>query len=62
MKKQKWTEKPVTWGGYAVLCGISAVAGAIYGVLYYATLCQPTWWVRFKESVTRTFTRKIDKV
>jgi len=61
MKKQKWTEKPVTWGGYAMLCVICAIVETIYGVCYYAALCQPDWWVDFKEFVKRSFTRKIDE-
>lgn len=27
MNKQKWTEKPVTWGGYLKLSGIVTVIG-----------------------------------
>ncbi len=63
MKKQKWTEKPITCGGYALLCGISsAIVGTIYWAWCCGDLCQPARWVRFKESMTRHFTRKIDEV
>jgi len=60
MKKQKWTEKPVTWGGYAKLCCIGAIVEVIYGVVYYAARFQPDWWVNFKvRMMMRRFMRKI---
>ena len=34
MNKQKWTEKPVTWGGYLKLSGIVTVIGAIFSAVY----------------------------
>ncbi len=58
MKKQKWTEKPITWGGYTKLCAFSAIVGLIYGLCYYAALFQPDWWVNFKSFVASNFTRK----
>jgi len=61
MKKQKWTEQPLTWGGYTLLCGVGTIVGAIYGVCCYAVLCQPAWWVKLKEFIKRSFTRKIDE-
>lgn len=33
MKKQSIWSKPITWGGYAKLCGIATVIGAIVGAI-----------------------------
>lgn len=38
MNKQKWTEKPVTWGGYLKLSGIVTVIGAIFSAVYTMTI------------------------
>ena len=38
MNKQKWTEKPVTWGGYLKLSGIVTVIGAIFSAVYILSL------------------------
>lgn len=35
MKKQKWTEKPITWGSYLKLCGICGVIGALTSAYYW---------------------------
>lgn len=37
-KKQKWTEKPVTWGGYLKLCGIVSVISLIGSAIYCIAL------------------------
>lgn len=29
MKKQKWTEKPITWGGYFKLAGVCYIIGMV---------------------------------
>lgn len=33
MKKQSIWNKPITWGGYAKLCGITTLIGAIIGAI-----------------------------
>jgi len=58
MKKQKWTEKPVTWGGYAKLCVVCYVVSAIYCTIYYIAVLRPSLWNGFKEFVKKPFTRK----
>ena len=36
MNKQKWTEKPITWGGYLKLCGVVCVISVIAGFVFHA--------------------------
>ena len=45
MNKQKWTEKPVTWGGYLKLSGIVTVIGAIFSAVYIIAMFEPAWWI-----------------
>lgn len=35
MKKQSIWNKPITWGGYAKLCGIATLIGAIEAIVFY---------------------------
>lgn len=35
MKKQKWTEKPITWGGYFKLAGVCYVIGMMIAAYYW---------------------------
>lgn len=58
MKKQKWTEKPMTWGGYAAFCVVCSVISMITTACYYITLFEPAWWTRLKETVKRRFSKK----
>lgn len=37
MKKSFWS-KPVTWGGYAKLCIVTAIIGAIIGAIEYVCM------------------------
>lgn len=37
MKKQKWTEKPITWGGYFKLAGVCYVIGMMIAAYYWIT-------------------------
>lgn len=55
MNKQKWTEKPVTWGGYLKLCGMVYVISMIAGFVWYIASFEPAWWSRFKGTVTKLF-------
>lgn len=55
MKKQKWTEKPITWGGYAALCAVSFIISMVMSVYYYIAWFEPDWWGRLKESVGSWF-------
>ena len=48
MKKQKWTEKPITWGGYLKLCGVVYVISVIAGFVWYIASFEPAWWSSFK--------------
>lgn len=44
MNKQKWTEKPITWGGYLKLCGVVYVISMIAGFVWYIASFEPAWW------------------
>ena len=55
MNKQKWTEKPVTWGGYLKLRGIVTVIGAIFSAVYIIAMFEPAWWIGIRKTVGKTF-------
>lgn len=55
MNKQKWTEKPITWGGYLMLSGVLTVISTIVGAVYCIALFEPAWWTGFKETVKKLF-------
>lgn len=55
MKKTKWTEKPVTWGGYAALCAVCYVISMVMCACYYIAWFEPAWWTSLKESVKNRF-------
>lgn len=55
MNKQKWTEKPVTWGGYLKLSGIVTVIGAIFSAVYIIAMFEPAWWSSFKKKAKKLF-------
>lgn len=57
MKKWKWTEKPMTWGGYALLCVVCYVISMMMLACYYIAWFEPDWWERLKESVKTRFKR-----
>lgn len=48
MNKQKWTEKPVAWGGYLKLCGVVCVISVIAGFVWYIASFEPVWWGSFE--------------
>lgn len=58
MKKQKWTERPVTWGGYAALCAVCYVISMVAYACYYIAWREPAWWTRLKGTITRHFSKK----
>lgn len=55
MNKQKWTEKPITWGGYRKLCGVVCVISVIAGFVWYIASFEPAWWDSFKEKAKKLF-------
>lgn len=59
MKKQKWTERPVTWGGYAALCAVCYAISLVASACYYIALFEPAWWTRLKVAIKRRFNKKI---
>lgn len=56
MNKQKWTEKPVTWGGYLKLSGIVTVIGAIFSAVYIIAMFEPAWWIGIRKTVGKRST------
>lgn len=57
MNKQKWTERPVAWGGCLRLGGIVTVFGAIFSAVYIIAMFEPAWWIGIREAVGRAFYR-----
>ena len=55
MNKQKWTEKPITWGGYLKLCGVVCVISVIAGFVWYIASFEPVWWASFKGKAKQLF-------
>lgn len=55
MNKQKWTEKPMTWGGFFKLCGILTVIGMIVSAISCIALLEPTWWIGFRKATGKLF-------
>lgn len=55
---KKWTNKPVTWGGYLKLCGIIYTVGMIVGVIYSLCLIQPRWLINIRKFVFNHFRKK----
>ena len=55
MNKQKWTEKPITWGGYLKLCGVVYVISVIAGFVWYIASFEPAWWSSFKGKAKQLF-------
>lgn len=56
MNKQKWTEKPVTWGGYLKLSGIVTVIGAIFSAVYIIAMFEPACGSGFGRRLERRST------
>lgn len=55
MNKQKWTETPITWGGYRRLCGVVCVISVIAGFVWCVASFEPVWWGSFKKKARRLF-------
>lgn len=53
--KQKWTERNMTWGGYAVLCAVCYIVSMVWYACYYIAWFEPAWWENLKESVKNGF-------
>lgn len=57
MKKQNWSERPVTWGGYLKLCGICYVISMLFGLVWYAAFFEPAWYASAKARVRKLIDR-----
>lgn len=55
MKKEKWSQKPMTWGGYAKLCGVCYIISLLFSLVYYIAFWRPTWFCRFMEFIKKPF-------
>ncbi|MBM6886505.1 hypothetical protein [Pseudoflavonifractor phocaeensis] len=51
MNKEKWTEKPITWGGYLKFCGVFTVISTIISAVYCIALFEPAWWIGIRKTV-----------
>ncbi len=56
MKAWKWTQKPITWGGYAKLCAICYGITLIYGAIYAVVIFRPSWLETLKEFIKKPVT------
>lgn len=61
MSKQKWTEKPMTWGGYFKLCGILYAISLIFSAAYWIAWFKPSWCTNFKEVIRKSFVKRSKK-
>lgn len=57
MEQQKWTERPITWGAYAILCGITSIVTIVILAVYYAVVYYPNMLDR----IVRTNARFVNK-
>ena len=58
MKKQKWTEKPITWGGYFKLAGVCYVIGMMIAAYYWITASDIHPIERIKETIHQRFSKE----
>lgn len=57
-ERKRWTKKPVTWGGYTLLCVICFVIGSIITAVSYCVTFEPTWWKKLKTFIRRPFQKR----
>lgn len=55
MKKQKWTEKPITWGGYLKFGCVCSVISMMITAYYYIKLFEIHPIESIKEAIHRRF-------
>lgn len=55
MNKEKWTEKPITWGRYLKFCGVFTVISTIISAVYCIALFEPAWWIGIRKTVAKLF-------
>lgn len=55
MNKEKWSEKPITWGGLIKLCGVMTVISTIMSAIYCIVLFEPTWLTGFRKTASKLF-------
>lgn len=58
MKKQKWTEKPITWGGYFKLAGVCYFIGMMIAAYYWITAFDIHPIESIKDAIHRRFWKK----
>lgn len=58
MKKQKWTEKSITWGGYFKLAGVCYVIGMMIAAYYWITAFDIHPIESIKDAIHRRFWKK----
>lgn len=61
MKKQKWSEKPVTWGGYLKLSGVCFVISTLIAACYEIWYFEIHPIKKVKEVIHTRFGRKTDE-
>lgn len=58
MKKQKWTEKPITWGGYLKLAGVCSIISLMMSAYYLFAAFDIHPIERIKETIHQRFSKE----
>ena len=58
MKKQKWTEKPITWGGYLKLAGVCSIISLMMSAYYLFAAFDIHPIESVKEAIHRRFSKE----
>ena len=58
MNKQKWTEKPITWGGYLKLVGVGSIISLMMSAYYLFTAFDIHPIERIKETIHQRFSKE----
>ena len=55
MNKEKWIDKPVTWGGLVKVSVILTAISLIMSAVYCLILIEPSWWTGFRKTASKLF-------
>lgn len=58
MKKQKWTEKPITWGGYLKLAGVCSIISLMMTACYWIAVFDIHPIESIKGAIHRRFSKE----
>lgn len=61
MKKAKWTNRLICWGGNTVLPAVCYIATLIGCACYYIARFKPAWWGKLTASIKTRFKKNTRK-